>query len=50
MIKQYFSDLSEGPLDWEVSEDNPEERVPARTGERLQLDSLSNVLVCMVKR
>ncbi len=46
---QYFSDLSEILLIWKVC-GATKKKVPAWTGERLQLDSLPPLLMCLSKR
>ena len=46
---QYFSDLSEILLIWKVC-GATKKKVPAWTGERLQLDSLPPLLICLIKR
>ena len=47
-MKEYFSELNEYLPDCEICE-NPEERVPALKGQRLQLDSLPPLLMCLIK-
>ena len=48
-MKEYFSELDELLPDFVICED-PEERVPALKGQRLQLDSLPPLLMCLIKR
>ena len=48
-MKDYFSELHEYLPDFVICED-PEERVPALKGERLQLNSLLPLLMCLIKR
>ena len=48
-MKEYFSELNEYLPDFVICED-PEERVPALKGQRLQLDSLPPLLMCLIKR
>ena len=47
-MKDYFSELHELLQDFEVCEAT-KERVPALKGERLQLDSLPPLLMCLIK-
>ncbi len=48
-MKEYFSELNEYLADFEICE-NPKEQVPALKGQRLQLDSLPPLLMCLIKR
>ena len=48
IVKEYFSELHELLPDFEVCEAT-KERVPALQGERLQLDSLPPLLICLTK-
>ena len=48
IVKEYFSELDEILPDFVICED-PEERVPALKGQRLQLDSLPPLLMCLIK-
>ncbi len=48
IVKEYFSQLYEYLPDCVICED-PEERVPALKGERLQLDSLPPLLIHLIK-
>ena len=47
-MKDYFSELHELLQDFKVCE-APKERVPALKGERLQLDLLPPLLMCLIK-
>ncbi len=47
-MKEYFSELYEYLPDFVICEE-PEERVPALKGQRLQLDSLPPLLICLIK-
>ena len=49
IVKDYFSDLHELLPDLEVCEAT-KERVPALKGERIQLNSLPPLLMCLIKR
>ena len=49
IVKEYFSELHEYLPDFEICE-NPKEIVPALKGQRLQLDSLPPLLMCLIKR
>ncbi len=48
-MKDYFSELNEYLPDFEICE-NPKEQVPALKGQRLQLDLLPPLLMCLIKR
>jgi hypothetical protein len=48
-VKEYFSELHEYLPDFEICE-KPKEIVPALKGQRLQLDSLPPLLMCLIKR
>ena len=48
-MKEYFSELHEYLADFEICE-KPKEIVPALKGQRLQLDSLPPLLMCLIKR
>ena len=47
-MKDYFSELDELLPDFVICED-PEERVPALKGQRLQIDLLPPLLMCLIK-
>ncbi len=47
-MKDYFSELHELLPGWEVCE-AIKKKVPALKGERLQLDSLPPLLMCLIK-
>ena len=47
-MKEYFSELNEYLPDFEICE-NPKEQVPALKGQRLQLDSLPPLLMCLIE-
>ena len=49
IVKEYFSEFHEYLPDFEICE-NPKEIVPALKGQRLQLDSLHPLLMCLIKR
>ena len=49
IVKEYFSELHEYLPDFEICE-NSKEIVPALKGQRLQLDSLPPLLMCLIKR
>ena len=49
IVKEYFSELHEYLPDFEICE-KPKEIVPALKGQRLQLDSLPPLLMCLIKR
>ena len=48
IVKEYFSELHEYLPDFKICE-NPKEIVPALKGQRLQLDSLPPLLMCLIK-
>ena len=48
-MKEYFSELHEYLPDFEICE-KTKEIVPALKGQRLQLDSLPPLLMCLIKR
>ena len=48
-MREYFSELNEYLPDFEICE-KPKEIVPALKGQRLQLDSLPPLLMCLIKR
>ncbi len=47
-MKEYFSELNEYLPDFEICE-NPKEKRPALKEQRLQLDSLPPLLMCLIK-
>ena len=49
IVKEYFSELHEYLPDFEICE-NPKKIVPALKGQRLELDSLPPLLMCLIKR
>ena len=48
IVKEYFSELHEYLPDVVICED-PKERVPALKGQRLKLDSLPTLLMCLIQ-